>query len=266
MDNPAALSFRVGARSEVGPRRADNQDSGFASDRVLLIADGVGGAPAGDVASALVVRTLAGALADPAEFDEADLFERVVLTNAQLARAGRRNPAVRGMATTMTGLALTNAGGYVAHIGDSRAYRWRDGNLTQITIDQSWIQMLLAEGLASPDEVRTHPMRNLLLHSLSGALGDPDALHLLPVEIRAGDRWLLTTDGLSSYLPGEIFAELVDRHEDPQELADQLVDQCWTRSRDNISVVVGVVGDAAPGDQAQFIGAAAGPAIVESAV
>lgn len=266
MDNPAALGIRFGARSEIGPRRPNNQDSGFASEKVLLIADGVGGAPAGELASALVVRTLAGALSDPAGLDEAELYERVVLTNAQLSRAGRRNPRLRGMATTMTSLILTDRGGFIAHIGDSRAYRWRSGQLTQITIDQSWIQLLQAERPMTPDQIKRHPMRNLLLHSLSGALADPDALHLLPVDVLPGDRWLLTTDGLSSYLPMEIFENLVRNIEDPQNLADQLVDQAWPRSRDNISVVVGDICTGSSPADAVFIGAADEPAAYRQAL
>lgn len=258
VDSLGALGFRAGARSDIGPRRTDNQDSGFAGDRVLLIADGVGGAPAGDVASALVVRALAPALAAAGSLQPADLFDQVALSNAQLARAGRQDPDVRGLATTMTCLALADDGALIAHIGDSRAYRWRDGDLTQITIDQSWIQMLLAEGLVQPDEVRTHPMRNLLMHSLSGALSDPDALHVLPVDVRDGDRWVLTTDGLSSYLPAEVFTDLVARTSDPQDLADQLVNEAWPRSRDNITVVVGDISSSAPTGQSVFVGAAAG--------
>ena len=145
------------------------------------------------------------------------------------------------------------------HVGDSRAYRWRDGLLEQVTTDQSWRQLLLSQGLVDVSAMRHHPMRNMLLHSLSGALSDPEAVQIHRVELRSGDRWLLATDGLTSYLPSEELDELTAELQNPQELSDALVQRCWPRSKDNISVVVGDVCPGRPTGRGRFIGSAAGP-------
>ena len=246
----------AGARSDVGPRRSDNQDSGYAGDRMLLVADGVGGAPAGHLASALTVRSLAAALEALDRPDAAQVRDEVIRTNAVLARTARENPGVRGMATTLTGLVIAGDIGYLIHVGDSRAYRYRDGVLEQMTVDQSWVQMLMDEGMLTPEEAAIHPMRNTLIHSLSGALRDPEAVRVTPIELQLGDRWLLASDGLTSYLPLEIIASQVSSIADTQDLAEVLVDLCWPRSLDNISVVIGDITDLLPERPAQFIGAA----------
>lgn len=251
-------ALAVGGRSDIGPLRPNNQDSGHAGDDLLLVADGVGGSPGGDLASALMVRTLTGLLRERSDFSEHRLRDQVALANARLARTGREHPALKGMATTLTGLVLTSETTFLVHVGDSRAYRWRDGELAQQTSDQSWIQVLLDQGLVDPADVRHHPMRNMLLHSLSGAISDPESVQILPIELRSGDRWLLATDGLTSYLPPDELADLIGRVNDPQDLADDLVEQTWARSKDNITVVVGDVRAGRPAGRGRFLGAAAG--------
>lgn len=258
MTSTPTHSLLVGGRSDIGPRRRNNQDSGYADAQLLLIADGVGGSPAGDIASAEVVRRLTAALHRDPDWSASKLREQVGLANAQLARRGREDDQLRGMATTLTGLVVGGDQTFVIHVGDSRAYRWRAGVLEQITSDQSWIQMLLDQGLVSVREAARHPMRNMLLHSLSGSLGDPDAVQIFPVDLRIGDRWLLVTDGLSSYLPADLLAELTAEVAEPQYLADLLVEQAWAHSRDNISVVVGDVTFAPVASPGRFIGAALG--------
>lgn len=259
MDGQPTYALLVGAHSDVGPRRRNNQDAGFAGDDLLLIADGVGGNPAGDLASALIVRTLTELLCPRAACNESTLRDQVALANARLARTGREHPILRGMATTLTGLVLVPGGAYVLHVGDSRAYRWREGVLEQLTSDQSWRELLLSQGLVDPAAMQHHPMCNMLLHSLSGALSDPEAVQIYPIELRVGDRWLLATDGLTSYLPSDELAALTAELEQPQLLADALVRQCWPQSRDNISVVVGDVGTGRSSGRGRFIGSAAGP-------
>lgn len=259
MDSQPTDALFFGARSDIGPRRRDNQDAGYAGDDLLLIADGVGGNPAGDLASALIVRTLAELLRPRTDSSESTLRDQVALANARLARTGREHPILKGMATTLTGLVLVPGGAYLLHVGDSRAYRWRDGLLEQVTTDQSWRQLLLSQGLVDVSAMRHHPMRNMLLHSLSGALSDPEAVQIHPVELHSGDRWLLATDGLTSYLPSEELDELTAELQNPQELSDALVQRCWPRSKDNISVVVGDVCPGRPTGRGRFIGSAAGP-------
>lgn len=257
---PSTWAFHLltGTRSDLGPRRSDNQDSGYASERLLLIADGVGGAPAGDFASALAVRSLAAAVETVELPNPAWLRDEIIRTNGLLAAAGRKDPSVRGMATTMTGLVLADDTAYLVHVGDSRAYRYRDGVLKQMSTDQSWVQMLLDEGMIDPAEAATHPMRNMLMHSLSGALRDPESVHITPVDLEVGDRWLLATDGLTSYLPLETIASQISSIANAQELAEVLVDLSWPRSLDNISVTIGDVTHSLPAQQGRFIGAAEG--------
>lgn len=257
---PSTWAFHLltGTRSDLGPRRSDNQDSGYASERLLLIADGVGGAPAGDFASALAVRSLAAAVETVELPNPAWLRDEIIRTNGLLAAAGRKDPSVRGMATTMTGLVLADDTAYLVHVGDSRAYRYRDGVLKQMSTDQSWVQMLLDEGMIDPAEAATHPMRNMLMHSLSGALRDPESVHITPVDLEVGDRWLLATDGLTSYLPLETIASQISSITNAQELAEVLVDLSWPRSLDNISVTIGDVTHSLPAQQGRFIGAAEG--------
>ena len=256
MNPPRPLHLRLGARSEVGPRRRNNQDSGYAGDRAALIADGVGGAPAGDLASATIVRTLPAQLPASGECTPARLREAVAITNAALRNLTDDDPDLQGMATTLTGLVLGVGHGFVVHVGDSRGYRLRDGQLEQVTTDQSWVQLLVEQQMISLDEARTHPMRNLLMHSLSGALRDPEGVHIIPVDLGPGDRWVLATDGLSDYLPADVLATLVASTAQPQDLAEVLVDACYQSSRDNISVVIADVAVGPATGAGRYIGAA----------
>lgn len=223
----------------------------------MLVADGVGGAPAGHLASGLAVKSMVAGLGEMTEPDANSVQEQVVRANAMLAQTGRDYPSVRGMATTMTGLVMAGDVGYLVHVGDSRAFRLRDGVFEQMTVDQSWVQMLMDEGMLDPAEVSTHPMRNMLMHSLSGALRDPEYARVTPVDLRAGDRWLIATDGLTGYLPAEVIAEQLAEKYDPSKAADVLVDLCWPHSLDNITVVVGDVVETDVASEGWFVGAVA---------
>ncbi|GAA2183772.1 hypothetical protein GCM10009785_28810 [Brooklawnia cerclae] len=247
----------VGARSDVGPRRRENQDSGFVSDRMLLIADGVGGAPAGDVASSTVVANLAAGLSRIESCGEQRLRDQVSAANSVLHTTMQADQDVQGMATTLTGLVLCGGQAFVVHLGDSRAYRLRDGRLEQVTTDDSWVQMLIDEGLLAPEDAPRHPMRHLLLHSLSGSLADPGYVHVWPVDVRLGDRWVLTTDGLTDYLPEVVLATIVASTPDPRVAADALVDECFAASLDNITVLVADIAEGEPSGRGQYLGAAA---------
>lgn len=254
-----------GARSEMGRCRADNQDSGYAGPQLALIADGVGSAPAGDLASATIVRALVELLGAPAARMTSQPRTALAAANARLRTLTEGNPGLRGMATTLSGVVMNASQSFIIHIGDSRVYRLRDGCLTQQTEDQTWVQLLIAEGMLQPAAAHRHPMRNMLLHYLSGSASDADAAYIAPIELRTGDRWLLATDGLSDYLPAPALASLVACTADPQELAETLIAECLDASRDNISVVVADVCDGPTGQfgatepTGRFIGAAETP-------
>lgn len=226
----------------MGPRRRDNQDAGYLSSQLIAVADGVGGAPCGDLASRTAVTSLVDSLTGLTRYDRELLCERVRWVNEQLAHTMVANPRCRGMATTLTALVSDGELGWLIHVGDSRAYRVRDGELHQISVDQSWVQMMLEEQLLSVEEIRTHPMRNLLLHSLSGSRRDLEAIRVIPVDLAPGDRWILCSDGLSSYLPHTILSEIARRPLEVDASAESLLDAVLPWTKDNVTVIVAQVG------------------------
>ena len=191
-----SLSLRYVALTDTGLRRTSNQDSGYASSRLIAIADGMGGAAAGDLASAEtmnIIRQL------DRELDDVDpltaLGEAVRTANHHLGELVANDPAVEGMGTTLEAMLWDGQRFATAHIGDSRAYRLRDGELTQISSDHTFVQSLVDEGKLTPDEARGHPHRSLLLRVLLGRDdNEPDLDH---VEGQLGDRYLLCSDGLT---------------------------------------------------------------------
>lgn len=259
------LTFRYVALTDTGLRRTANQDSGFASNRLLVIADGMGGAAAGDLASSEtmhVIRKLDGNLeGDPLEA----LAGAVLRANDRLGELIAEDPAVEGMGTTLDALLWDGKKFAMAHIGDSRAYRLRGGKLTQISDDHTFVQSLVDEGRLSPDEARHHPHRSLILRALLGRDdNDPD---ISTVEAKLGDRYLLCSDGLS---------DMVEDHVIEATLAAETIDLAATElirlaleggGYDNVTVVIAEMVEAdAPVDeslssangQPQLVGAAAG--------
>lgn len=190
-----ALTYRYVALTDVGRRRTTNQDSGYASSRLLVVADGMGGAAAGDLASAEtmhVVRRLDG----PVEGDVLEALAGAVhRANDRLAEVIERDSAVEGMGTTLTAMLWDGERFGLAHIGDSRGYRLRRGELTQITSDHTFVQSLVDQGQISRDDAHTHPHRNLILRVLVGSDDDDPDLSIIEPEV--GDRYMLCSDGLS---------------------------------------------------------------------
>jgi len=230
------------ACSEVG-RRANNEDAVFCSPRLVAVADGVGGAAAGEVASGWAINEmntlersrLNGAL-------EVAVREAVQTANAALNFLVECRPELSGMATTLTAVALSNDGDYViANVGDSRTYLYRDGALRQLTRDQSLVQALLDKGAITAEEAREHPQRNVVLESLDGAertIGEPNLLRA-----HLGDRLLLCSDGVSDYLSDDQLAAAL-RTPSCRTAAEQLVALALDAgSRDNVSAVVADVVD-----------------------
>ena len=158
------LGLRVVSHSEIGLVRKNNQDSGYASSRLLVVADGMGGAAAGDLASAVAVNTLrqvdedvSGAAMLPT------MAAAVAAANQRIAALVEEDIALDGMGTTVTATLFDGSELGLVHIGDSRAYRWRDAALERLTHDHSWVQSLVDEGKISEDEAAVHPHRSLLL-------------------------------------------------------------------------------------------------------
>jgi PPM family protein phosphatase len=232
------LSFRAAIRSDVGPVRRNNEDSAFASARIAAIADGVGGAAAGEVASRAAIDALVHL--DKCRLDEPldrALAAAVASGNAAIGFIAGCRPATAGMSTTLTAVALDDDGYLVTNVGDSRTYLLRDGALERLTRDDSLVQRLVDSGAVSPAEARSHPQRSLVLDALDGDPGRrPPAV--TAVAARAGDRLLLCSDGLSDALDDERIAGLLGIA-DREACAERLVAAAITAgARDNVSVVV----------------------------
>jgi PPM family protein phosphatase len=300
------LTLRYVARSDVGLVREGNEDSGYAGPRVLVVADGMGGHAAGEVASAATVEEIArleesvptAAEHGPAEpprpaggagsTGEGDgspedtaatvapvgagptvdtartaLMEAVHDANERIRTLVEEDARREGMGTTVTAALWTGAQLVLAHVGDSRAYLLRAGELTQITHDHTFVQSLVDEGRISEDEAGVHPARSLLLRALTGS-GDvePD---VVVVDVQPGDRLLLCSDGLSGVVSGATLTEVLTGTSDLAAAADRLVDLALKGGApDNVTCVVAdVVEAAAPPPvagvaEAFLVGAAAG--------
>src|SRR5699024_4444553 len=192
-----SFALRYAARSDVGLVRQDNQDSGYAGPHLLVVADGMGGHAGGDIASATAITELVAIDHDSLTADEASTqLQRAIRTaNEEIARIYAEDTALEGMGTTVTAIMRARNKLILAHIGDSRAYVLRDGRLSQITRDHSFVQSLIDEGRITEDEASTHPQRSVVTRVLTGAPDDePD---IGAREARRGDRYLLCSDGLS---------------------------------------------------------------------
>ena len=234
----AVLSLRYGCATDVGRLRSQNQDRLLARDGLFLVADGMGGQPAGEVASALAVAELAG-LAEPGrELDVTDLVEAVQQANARLLDEGQHDPERYGLGTTLTGvIRLADGQWAILNIGDSRVYRFADGRLEQLTTDHSAVQQLVDAGLLDPQAALHHPRRNVVTRSL-GIQPPP----VPDIELRRpepGERFVICSDGLTNELSDGEIAAVLTTYEDPQRAAEALVAQAVTAGgRDNVTVIV----------------------------
>ncbi|TPG17155.1 PP2C family protein-serine/threonine phosphatase [Pedococcus bigeumensis] len=256
------FAFHYAARSDVGMVRSENQDSGYAGPRLLAMADGMGGHAGGDIASSTVIGALVDLDGEALGSSEASsaLLQRITAANDQLAEIAKAEPALHGMGTTLIAILRSHNKLVLAHIGDSRAFLARDGKLTQITKDHSFVQNLVDEGRITEEEAMGHPQRSLVTRVLTGQ--DDDEPDVTVREARIGDRYLIASDGLTDYVAGDTIAELVLAGETPAATADRLVALALKAGApDNVTIVIGDVVDitkvTAPPTQPQIVGAAA---------
>ncbi len=239
------LELRYAVRSDVGLLREGNEDSAYAGPRLLAVADGMGGHAAGEVASALTIASMAELDAEQSGGDMLKALAMAVATaNARLQEKIISNPAVEGMGTTLTALLWSNGHAAVCHIGDSRGYLLREGELYQITHDHTLVQSLVDEGRISADDVSTHPQRSLLLRALDGrSIAEPDlSVH----ESLPGDRYLLCSDGLSGVVSDETLRGTLSTIEDLEIVTRQLIELAiHGGGPDNITCIVADVVDTA---------------------
>lgn len=234
------VRMTTGAATDVGKVREHNEDAFLVSDRVLAVADGMGGHAAGEVASAIAIETLASLEdADPLRLE--DVVAAVRSANDRIRASVEEHPDRSGMGTTLTGVALVEeAEGErwaVFNVGDSRVYRLVGADLEQLTVDHSEVQELLDAGLITAYEAAIHPARNIITRSLgTDRTADPDVGVVPPA---AEERFLICSDGLSNEVGARDLASILRGEDDPQEAANRLV-AAANRSggRDNITVVV----------------------------
>jgi len=254
-------SFSFAALTDVGTVRTNNEDSALASSELLALADGMGGHAAGEVASAVVMHSLSRLLAPGAEITVDAVTEAARTARGALRGMSQADHEMEGMGTTLVGLGVGPEGIVLTHVGDSRIYRVRDGVVAQITTDHTHVQRLVDSGRLDPAEVRNHPYRSVILRSIDDTSDDlPDVS--VTDAIRAGDRVLLCSDGLSDYVTHESLAtSLVDGS--PLDAARSLLRGALRAgTRDNVTVIVADVHDPDLEQDADFVSE---PAVVVGA-
>lgn len=228
------LSFAVA--SDRGLVRGNNEDSAYAGPHLLALADGMGGHAAGEIASQLMINHLRALDVDPGDQDMLALMDKVAAeANAAIAEGIQQDPSRDGMGTTLTALLFNGNELAQCHVGDSRGYRLRDGKLTQITVDDTYVQSLVEQGELAAEDVSTHPQRSLILKAYAGHPVEPT---LKLIDARPGDRLLLCSDGLSDPVSHDTIEEALGTST-PQDAADRLVDLALrSGGPDNVTVVI----------------------------
>lgn len=233
------LALRFAARSDVGKVRAKNDDSAYVGRYLAVVADGMGGHAGGNVASASTVLDLvhldhSGHRGDAGTH----LADEIQTANSLLSELVAANPQLAGMGTTVTAILLEDRTLRLAHIGDSRAYRLKNGIFEQITTDHTFVQRLIEEGRLSPAEAEIHPHKSVLMR----VLGDVDAspeLDLESLDAEPGERWLLCSDGLNAVLEDSVVEQALRKTPDIRDCVDTLVDLTLAGGApDNITIAV----------------------------
>jgi PPM family protein phosphatase len=258
------LGLRYSALSDVGRVRKDNQDSGFASPNLLVVADGVGGAARGDVASSTAVQALRR-LDGPAPDDMLEALAGAIhRAHDRIAELVEQNPEFDGTSTTVTAALFDGTRIGVAHVGDSRGYLLRDGTLSQLTKDHTFVQSLIDEGRITEDEARNHPHRNLILRAVDGVHEtDPD---LFSVELAPGDRLLLCSDGASGVLARDRLTDILGTGSVDYAAVELVRASLEAGSSDNVTCVVADIYDPATDrNDDPSAAAATGPMLVGAA-
>ena len=235
-----ATSGKSTAVSHVGKIRANNQDSGYAGTQLFVVADGMGGHAGGDVASAIALKRVMEADRQYASAADAEFALQSALSaaNTMLAETVFEHPELTGMGTTVSAILRSGAQIAIAHIGDSRIYLLRDGTLKQISADHTFVQRLVDSGRITPEEAAVHPRRSVLMR----VLGDVDAapeIDTTVFDVLPGDRWMLCSDGLSSYVSDDKIQHILMSQTVVKDAADRLVKESLDQGApDNVTVVI----------------------------
>ena len=225
------VTLNVAVLSDLGLLRPNNEDAAHGGHRLIAVADGIGGGPAGEVASRAAIKAIASA------DDGGELRQAFTDANAAIRSAATENPAFEGMGTTLTTILFTAPGkAMLGHIGDSRAYVCREGQLSRLTRDDTYVQSLVDEGLIDSEQARHHPQKSLITRSLQGLefTATFSDLKTLP-----GDRYLLCSDGLSDIVTDESISDALGGGSDPGACAKSLVRLALQAGApDNVTVVI----------------------------
>ena len=262
-------TVRSAAGSDIGRRRAVNQDSAYTSSRLLAVADGMGGHAHGEVASAVAINAVAevDASLEGVDLHDVDLLSALGTAMDTAARritdVADSDPALRGTGTTLVALLVDGTRVGVGHVGDSRAYLLRDGELHQLTHDHTLVQSLIDEGRLTADEAVGHPRRSVLVRTLQeGSPAEPD---LFTVEGRVGDRFLVCSDGVTAVLDDDEIHEVLADVVEPADVVDRLIALANEGGGpDNITCVVADVVDGTASDAGGFLFGAAAEASTTS--
>ena len=222
--------------THVGKVRSNNEDSLIVIDpETFVVADGMGGAQAGEIASQMLVDVVKIILTSvPPPWDEKLLSRAILVANAKILETAQQNEQYKGMGTTATILSLNGYNAYFAHVGDSRLYLLRDNELRQITEDHSYVETLVRNGDITPEEARIHPMRNVLTQ----AVGAVDDLYIdaANFSVNKGDMFLLCTDGLTNMVDDQTITKILQNSSNP---AEELIEVALNAGgKDNVTVIV----------------------------
>jgi serine/threonine protein phosphatase PrpC len=236
------MLVKWGASSDTGTLRVQNEDSFLAEEKIFVVADGMGGHNAGEVASAMAIKMLAEAQANGIS-DASQLAKVIEQINHSIFQAAANQTDQRGMGTTLAVLALTpnettnEVSAAVANIGDSRTYLFRNDEFRQVSVDHSYVQDLVSEGLITREEARTHARRNIVTRALG--IEPSVAVDTWTLPLITGDRYVLCSDGLVDEVTDEAIEKCVKQKIEPQKVADQLVAIANANGgRDNITVII----------------------------
>jgi protein phosphatase len=243
-----SLLLRAVTRTDLGLRRETNEDEAFAGTRLIAVADGVGGLPAGELASAAAIAIMSSLDSLQLEGDPLTVLrETVDAASARIAEMVAEDPELTGMGTTLTAMWLVADRIAMVHIGDSRGYQCRGGELAQLTRDDSYVQMLVDSGAITPEQAWEHPQRSLVSQVLQARPAQPAFTILRP---DPGDRLLLCSDGLSDVVTEVQIGQALREQAELDDCAAELVKLALAAGGpDNVTVVVAdvVVADEAAG-------------------
>lgn len=234
------MGIAAAVRSDIGLRRELNEDGVLAGEQVWVVADGMGGHAAGDVASAYAIAALEE-VDQLAELKPPDVLAAVATANQRILDHVRHEPQSAGMGTTIAGIASVQVGGAahwaIFHVGDSRVYRCYGGHLNRATVDHSETEELVLAGKITEDQARRHELRNVITRSVGSDPAPQVDLWVMPQT--PGERFLVCSDGVTSELTDEEIAAVVLTEFDPRVAVDRLVARALSAGgRDNISAII----------------------------